>query len=368
MRIVFWSALATLAVSVLLFGLALPLIPTDLGNTYLLGAYLFLASAAIIFAIGQAGKTILKAVQSLQISRAEVSAIAHALVVPAEADPVEPEKPKSGPALAAGMAGVAAGMAAGAALGGLTRADQPGEPASMQAGLEPLPDSSLVITPSRDEKLLDDLERDLFAEISAEKRPSAELTSPLEEGLLHAGPAAQSLPLEEPEEDMRPLTVSLTGAPAEEPAPTGPALVETATEPEEPVETLVGSPESERIKPMEDMAGKSVSVTMDLVGPATDVAPAADTLAPVSPVEPEGGAPAGTTPGLIADDDLAALTDDEPGFAPLESLDVVGAYDSGGTRFTMYSDGSVTAVGERINRRFRSLEALRGFIDGGMRN
>lgn len=61
------------------------------------------------------------------------------------------------------------------------------------------------------------------------------------------------------------------------------------------------------------------------------------------------------------------MQDDEPALAPLETLDVVGAYDSGGTRFTMYSDGSVTALGEGVDRRFKSLDALRAFIDGGMK-
>jgi hypothetical protein len=33
----------------------------------------------------------------------------------------------------------------------------------------------------------------------------------------------------------------------------------------------------------------------------------------------------------------------------------------------MYSDGSVTAKGEGVDRRFRSLDDLRAFIDSGMR-
>jgi|GEM_PF-3371285 len=69
------------------------------------------------------------------------------------------------------------------------------------------------------------------------------------------------------------------------------------------------------------------------------------------------------TPGLIADADLAALETGEPPLAPLETLDIVGAYDSGGTRFTMYSDGSVMAVGGALNQRFPSLDALRLYID-----
>ena len=67
--------------------------------------------------------------------------------------------------------------------------------------------------------------------------------------------------------------------------------------------------------------------------------------------------------GLVADADLAALQTGEEPLAPLEGLDVVGAYDSAGTRFTMYSDGSVTALGADLDRRFKSLDALRAYID-----
>ena len=68
--------------------------------------------------------------------------------------------------------------------------------------------------------------------------------------------------------------------------------------------------------------------------------------------------------GLIPDADLAALADDLEQLPPLETLDIVGSYDSGGTRFTMYSDGSVTAIGGDMDRRFPTLDALRKFIDG----
>lgn len=70
--------------------------------------------------------------------------------------------------------------------------------------------------------------------------------------------------------------------------------------------------------------------------------------------------------GLIADEDLAALQAEEAPLAPLETLDVVGAYDSGGVRFTMYSDGSVHAAGPGGEQRYRSLEALRKRLDAGL--
>jgi hypothetical protein len=96
--------------------------------------------------------------------------------------------------------------------------------------------------------------------------------------------------------------------------------------------------------------------------PAIIAAPQPEPAAPPAAHPPEAAAP---PPGLIRDADLIALDDAEPALAPLNTLDVVGSYDSGGTRFTMYSDGSVTAIGNGIDRRFPTLDALRAFIDGG---
>ena len=52
-----------------------------------------------------------------------------------------------------------------------------------------------------------------------------------------------------------------------------------------------------------------------------------------------------------------------PPLAPLETLEVVGSYDSGGTRFTMYSDGSVVASGSEGETRYPSLQDLRRHLD-----
>ncbi len=76
-------------------------------------------------------------------------------------------------------------------------------------------------------------------------------------------------------------------------------------------------------------------------------------------------APAAFPAGLIADEDLAALAAQEPALAPLHRLEIVGAYDSGGMRFTMYSDGSVHALAPHGERRYPSLEALRQQLDSG---
>lgn len=50
---------------------------------------------------------------------------------------------------------------------------------------------------------------------------------------------------------------------------------------------------------------------------------------------------------------------------PATGAEVIGAYESGGAKYTMYSDGSVTAEAEGQTMRFNSLEELREFIDGG---
>jgi hypothetical protein len=50
---------------------------------------------------------------------------------------------------------------------------------------------------------------------------------------------------------------------------------------------------------------------------------------------------------------------------PAAGADVIGAYESGGAKYTMYSDGSVTAEADGQTMRFNSLEELREFIDGG---
>lgn len=98
--------------------------------------------------------------------------------------------------------------------------------------------------------------------------------------------------------------------------------------------------------------------------------PAADGAREAAGGDAEQVAPPGeegsSSSGLIADADLAAMAAgaaEEPPLAPIETLDVVGAYDSGGTRFTMYSDGSVHAVGPDGERRFRTLDDLRRFLD-----
>lgn len=87
-------------------------------------------------------------------------------------------------------------------------------------------------------------------------------------------------------------------------------------------------------------------------------------MVPMPEPAPEIAPESDVVPGLIADPDFeAVLENQKPALAPLDTLEVIGAYDSGGTRFTMYSDGSVVAAGPDGEQRFRSLEELRAFID-----
>jgi hypothetical protein len=119
--------------------------------------------------------------------------------------------------------------------------------------------------------------------------------------------------------------------------------------------------EEDTVPPEEGAQGDTFAGSGDGAEPGTgsddgEVIPPAS----VEPLDEDQAAPA----GLIPDADLDWLAGiAEPPLAPLESLEIVGSYDSAGTRFTMYSDGSVTASGERGERRFRSLEELRQHLD-----
>jgi hypothetical protein len=239
--------------------------------------------------------------------------------------PASDEKPKvgTGAILATGAAAATAGMVAGGLLGGVTRA-------------EASPTESL---PKVEDKFLDDLERDLFADIGK--------TEP------------KLFPDRVEESDVTRTETETETEDAALLAPPGEALADTGE----------GETAEDEDAAIEDEAPAPVST--DIAAPAENEPEADDDDTADEDREDlavEEDAPPTSTPGLIADDDLAALQDDEPALAPLETLDIVGAYDSGGTRFTMYSDGSVTALGEGVDRRFPSLDALRAFIDGGMKS
>lgn len=326
MKAVFYGVGAFLLISLWLFILALQLIPTDLGNSYLIGAFLFLVGAGLLAGMATVGKAIIHEIKSLGALPAprmiEGEPVVTLPQIPISA-PVAEEKPEPGKGafLATGAAAAAAGAVAGGLLGGVTRAEAaPGD------------------SPAKpEERFLDDLERDLFADIGKSEPklfspPSEEAVAPEPEPAAETEDAALLTPIGEGATD-----TGEGGAPVDE----------DEDEDEDEAEEAV----KHEIMPAEDEAEED------------DTEDDEDEL---DEVVPEAPAPA-STPGLIADDDLAALQDEDPALAPLETLDIVGAYDSGGTRFTMYSDGSVTAFGEGVDRRFKSLDDLRAFIDGGMK-
>ena len=197
---------------------------------------------------------------------------------------------------------------------------------------------------------MEELESDLFA---LTPTPVAEAQAAETQG---AGTQISETPAPEPS----PSTVAPEPEAAEQDAPTA------AEAPLAAVEKALAAVETSQFG--QDF-GLSPDFTLPLILPPDPIlAPE-----PVPPNEPEAAAtpepqpaePAvevapAPQPGLIADADLAALAEDMlPPLAPISTLEVVGAYDSAGTRFTMYSDGSVTAAGPEGETRFRTLDDLR---------
>lgn len=313
MKAVLYGAGAFLLISVWLLVLALQLIPTDIGNTYLLGAFLFIVGAGLMVSMVMVAKVItheIKGLNVLPVPRLiEGDPVVTLPQIPISS-PVDEEKAQvgAGAILATGAVVTAAGVVAGGMLGGVTRAEA---------------DSPV----KADDRFLDDLERDLFADIGKE---SAKPFPMAEEAV-----AAEEEPASETED------AALLTLPGEAQSDAGEG--DLAEDESDDAEEAVRSESALAVAEHDDL---------------DDHANERDEEVPEPPA---------STPGLIADADLAALQDDEPVLAPLETLDIVGAYDSGGTRFTMYSDGSVTALGEGVDRRFKSLDDLRAFIDGGMK-
>jgi len=113
--------------------------------------------------------------------------------------------------------------------------------------------------------------------------------------------------------------------------------------------------ELDRLIPLKSLRGKKGRKDQkpemtEPPAPESDLAPA-----PVAAAAPQDE-PAPEIPA-------APMPADEP--AP--TAEVVGAYESGGAKYTMYSDGSVVAEAEGQTLYFKSLEDLRDFIDGGVK-
>ncbi len=339
---------------------AIGLMPTDLGFTYFQSGTIALSAGMIVLALGFAVKALERAFSRL----ATPAAIrVHTL---------SPEDAPAGMAITGAMAGAAAGTLAATTI---AAAD----------GVEPQP----VLTAP--EKLLEDFERDLFTGIEASPAPAP---------ATEASPSAdlrQDPPFGVP--DSMPVDISLTATAAGTSGLVDARVAESAATEAEVMDDAAGSyalpgddlsnrelskieppkielPEIElpKIEPFEFELRTHEAVKSDIVknniaeNNITENGNAGWNETAKKPGdEPMAGLDPAPVPGLIADADLAAVSDEAlPPLAPVSDLEIVGSYDSAGTRFTMYSDGSVIAAGPQGERRFRSLDELRRHLDAGL--
>lgn len=289
------------------FILGLSLTPTDMARAWLVvGATLF-SGGMLVLALGFAARLLAEAITTAVTAAAMPAQPRSALPAAEEAASATPGS--TGMLVAGGAAVLGAGALAAQA---------------SQRTEETPPVRNLA----DDRAPVDEFEQDIFA-----TRPVAEVAS-AEASLEPAWPALDLRLSPEPEATPAPLAEAEPDRILDEPA---------RDEPVAPAEPEAQSPAP---IPLEAYAGEgSVQESLTHEAPAV-MHPA--------------------VPGLIPDEDLAALQAEEASLAPLEALDVVGAYDSGGVRFTMYSDGSVHAAGPGGEQRYRSLEALRKRLDAGL--
>lgn len=317
--------------SLFCFYKALDLIPTDLGLTWLQGGFTLFSAAIIVFAMAFAVRAL----------RTRVPEMAAELKPSHETElSVEP----AGRITAAGKAGaiLAAGAAAGALAGVAHSAMKDETTAEVGADSKAAPGNN---DGGLEDRIIEELERDLFDE--------APVPSPVIAHTPGNEPdmALANLLLPEPQ-IVIPENIAAVIAPAFDPFNDTHAA-----------ENAVADVVDADIADVVAEVGIPEAAIEDILEPAAALASEHVMEAPAEEhaiTEHVGHAPS----GLIADADLAALGSDEPVLAPLETLEVVGAYDSGGSRFTMYSDGSVNTIGPDGERRFRNLEALRAYIDG----
>ena len=262
----------------------------------------------------------------------DVALTAPALASHETSHPVETEGAGLGTVAAIGAAGVAAGVLVA---GTHALAEHTEAPVTTAEA------AHHVVTPALNDRIMEELESDLFASASASVAETPISEAPAHEPM----PTAAAPAPDAAENDAAPIVAEAPLAAAEE------ALASLHT----------------------SQFGQDFALSPDFTLPLTlppDPIPAPEPALAVEPesialpaevpAEPAVEAPPAPQPGLIADADLAALAEDVlPPLAPISTLEVVGAYDSAGTRFTMYSDGSVTAAGPEGETRFRTLDDLR---------
>lgn len=289
---------------------ALNLIPTDLGLAHFQAGATALAAGLVTLAIGFSTRAVVSALRRVATPRALAAPIERDL--PPMMDPAPDRPPRDRPDFA-----LAAGAAAVGAAAGVTLAAAPAlaaEPPLVAPEPPAEPDPVIELPPVA---LPEALDLSAFAETPPPAEPAVEPVA--EPAPAPRDPVALAMP------ELMPIPAPPSFAP--QPMPEPPALSI-----EEEIRAQLGR------------------------APAIEAPPAPE-AAPEPPVEP---AP---VPGLIADADLAALEESKPPLPPLDTLEVVGSYDSGGTRFAMYSDGSVVAVGPEGETRYPTLQDLRRHLD-----
>jgi hypothetical protein len=360
---IFLLALGMLVAGCVSLYYALNLVPTDFGFAYAQIGAIFIAASGVTLAIGFAIRALIRALGRLEARAALTPPVRDAAV---RMDQVQqgiarPEPVRAEPSLAAvpervvsqapsmPMAGAAAAFGAGTAIA-LSNEDQsgqecrPAEPSGAPSGADSsvataghaaMPQPELPLPPPHS------TESDLFGELDwlgpasapvNAPRVDLEADRPEDKGQEESGP---------PE----PVAAPASNGMEEDVATGGLQEVEPGAEGDYPT-----GPASREVDQVEMPPASEVEIMDEAPDRPTDVGPEAEMTQPPA--------------GLIADADVDWLAaHDEPPLAPLETLEIVGSYDSAGTRFTMYSDGSVTASGTEGERRFRSLEELRHHLD-----
>lgn len=351
--------LAAVLVAAAVAGLvgAVMLVPTDLGFAYLQAGSILIGASAIVMAIGFAARALDRRLASLaRLVEARSVTPEGAAEGPAATSP-EPETFSGASTVAPVAAGAATAAiaAAGATLAAtsLLRERDDAPPAQVPPPEVPSPEALPLSAIAAD---LPD--SDPFHDILKDASEAA------------AEPASDEKAMEETE-------LAEPGMPVQEPPPFEPPLFDLPPF-ELPSVEMPLPVNLDAIRDEVDDAAAQISLTEPVsdsgAAESESVAAAASVDAPGEhghlempvemPVEMPPAVPS-STPGLIADADLAAIAEDTgPPLAPLDLLTAVGSYDSGGTRFTMYSDGSVVAQGPEGERRFRTLEELRRHIGG----
>jgi hypothetical protein len=129
--------------------------------------------------------------------------------------------------------------------------------------------------------------------------------------------------------------------------------------------------ELERLIPLSD-AGKPAKGEAAPVSDGDEPADEKDALsfAKAGSLPIKDDAEAASEKTAIAAEPAGPEVDEKPPVAPRPApgAEVVGAYESGGAKYTMYSDGSVVAEAGGETLFFKSLEELREFIDEGVKS